>query len=210
MRATAHNIIHKPHVIDIHGLKVREARRRVERALRDAIVQKASRLRVITGRGKVIVHVGYPTESFKAPMIYNPWFEAKHIDAVVTPMGVPPADFATVMPALMRCTTVHGALITMPHKVSILSLADEVTPTAQIAGAANALVKRPDGTLLADMFDGAGFVRGVERKGKKIAGSQVLVVTFIAMLELARERLLELRQAEAFAPIYVRLAYSPA
>ena len=41
-------------------------------------------------------------------------------------------------------------------------------------------------------------------------GPQVLVVTFIAMLELARERLLEITQAEAFAPIYVRLAYEPA
>ncbi|MFG6459185.1 segregation and condensation protein A [Roseateles sp. BYS96W] len=41
-------------------------------------------------------------------------------------------------------------------------------------------------------------------------GQAVLVVTFIAMLELARERLLEITQAEAFAPIYVRLAYTPA
>jgi segregation and condensation protein A len=40
-------------------------------------------------------------------------------------------------------------------------------------------------------------------------GSAVIVVTFIAMLELSRERLLELTQAEACAPIYVRLAYSP-
>ena len=40
-------------------------------------------------------------------------------------------------------------------------------------------------------------------------GTPVLVVTFIAMLELARERLVELTQAEAFAPIYVRLAYTP-
>ncbi|WP_298832749.1 ScpA family protein [uncultured Piscinibacter sp.] len=40
-------------------------------------------------------------------------------------------------------------------------------------------------------------------------GPQVMVVTFIAMLELARERLLEVTQAEAFAPIYVRLAYEP-
>jgi segregation and condensation protein A len=39
-------------------------------------------------------------------------------------------------------------------------------------------------------------------------GSPVLVVTFIAMLELARENLLEITQAEAFAPIYVRLAYT--
>ncbi|PZP35075.1 MAG: segregation/condensation protein A [Roseateles depolymerans] len=41
-------------------------------------------------------------------------------------------------------------------------------------------------------------------------GPAVMVVTFIAMLELARERLLEITQAEAFAPIYVRLAYTPA
>jgi segregation and condensation protein A len=40
-------------------------------------------------------------------------------------------------------------------------------------------------------------------------GTPVILVTFIAMLELARERLIELTQAEAFAPIYVRLAYQP-
>ena len=39
------------------------------------------------------------------------------------------------------------------------------------------------------------------------AAPQVLVVTFIALLELAREHLIEVTQAEAFAPIYVRLAY---
>jgi segregation and condensation protein A len=41
-------------------------------------------------------------------------------------------------------------------------------------------------------------------------GTSVLVVTFIAMLELAKETLIEITQAEVFAPIYVRLAYSPA
>jgi segregation and condensation protein A len=41
-------------------------------------------------------------------------------------------------------------------------------------------------------------------------GPQVMVVTFIALLELSREHLLEVTQAEAFAPIYVRLAYQPA
>ncbi|MGI4795056.1 MAG: shikimate dehydrogenase family protein [Janthinobacterium lividum] len=130
---------------------------------------------MITGRGKVIAHVGYPTESFKAPMIYNPWFEAKGIDAIVVPIGLPAAEFAAVMPALLRVTTLHGALLTMPHKVSILALADEVTPTAQIAGAANALLKRPDGSILVDMFDGTGFVRGVERKSKAIAGVRAIV-----------------------------------
>ena len=40
-------------------------------------------------------------------------------------------------------------------------------------------------------------------------GAPVLVVTFIALLELAKETLVEITQAEAFAPIYVRLAYAP-
>jgi segregation and condensation protein A len=41
-------------------------------------------------------------------------------------------------------------------------------------------------------------------------GMPVLVVTFIALLELAKEGLIDVTQAEAFAPIYVRLAYTPA
>ncbi|HSN78787.1 MAG TPA: ScpA family protein [Rhodoferax sp.] len=40
-------------------------------------------------------------------------------------------------------------------------------------------------------------------------GARVLVVTFIALLELAKETLIDITQAEAFAPIYVRLAYTP-
>ena len=131
---------------------------------------------MITGKGRVIAHIGYPTESFKAPMIYNPWFEAKGIDAAVVPLGVKIEDFRRMLPDLFRITTMHGALITMPHKVTVMELVDEVTPTARIAGAANAVLKRPDGSLLADQFDGAGFVRGVERKGRPIAGARVLVL----------------------------------
>ena len=41
-------------------------------------------------------------------------------------------------------------------------------------------------------------------------GSPVLVVTFLALLELAKETLIEITQAEVFAPIYVRLAYTTA
>ena len=64
----------------------------------------------------------------------------------------------------------------MPHKKTTVELADEVSPTARIAGAANALLKREDGTLLADMFDGEGFVRGVRRKGRNLEGASALVI----------------------------------
>lgn len=131
---------------------------------------------MITGRTRLIAHLGYPTESFKAPMIYNPWFEANGINAVVVPVGVEAQHYPALLKALFSTTNVHGALVTMPHKVTTTRLVDEVTTTAKIAGACNAILRRPDGSLVGDMFDGAGFVRGVERKGKPIAGARALVV----------------------------------
>ncbi|KAB2966951.1 shikimate dehydrogenase [Zoogloea sp.] len=130
---------------------------------------------MISGKTTVIAHLGYPTESFKAPMIYNPWFESRGIDAVVMPMGVKPEDYPAAVESLRRMTNFRGALVTMPHKVTTLSLVDEVTPTARIAGACNAILLRPDGSLLGDQFDGAGFVRGVLRKGQVLQGRRVLV-----------------------------------
>ncbi len=130
---------------------------------------------MISGKTTLIAHLGYPTGAFKAPMIYNPWFERQGIDAVVVPMGVKPEDYPTTLKAVFRLTNLRGALVTMPHKVTTVGLVDEVTPTGRIAGACNAILLRPDGTLLGDQFDGAGFVRGVERKGRKLAGTRVLV-----------------------------------
>ena len=127
---------------------------------------------MISGKTTLIAHLGYPTETFKAPMIYNPYFEKAGIDAVVVPMGVKPEDYAQVLKALFRLTNIRGALVTMPHKVTTLALLDEVTPTVQIAGSCNAILRRPDGSLLGDMFDGAGFVRGVERKGRPLKGAK--------------------------------------
>jgi shikimate dehydrogenase len=130
---------------------------------------------MISGKTTLIAHLGYPTEAFKAPMIYNPWFDKQGIDAVVVPMGVKPDAYAAVLRSLFQLTNIRGALVTMPHKIATVALMDEVTPTARIAGACNAILLRPDGTLLGDQFDGAGFVRGVERKGRLFKGTRVLV-----------------------------------
>jgi shikimate dehydrogenase len=130
---------------------------------------------VISGKTTLIAHLGYPTETFKSPMIYNPWFEKHEIDAVVVPMGVKPDDYRSFLPSLFRMTNICGALVTMPHKVTTTTLVDEMTPTAQIAGACNAILRRPDGSLLGDQFDGAGFVRGAQRKGCRLEGAKVLL-----------------------------------
>ena len=131
---------------------------------------------MISGTTTLIAHLGYPTHSFKSPMIYNPWFEKNGIDAVVVPMGIKVEHYPEFLKTLCTLSNIRGALVTMPHKVTTLALVDEVTPTASIAGAVNAVLVREDGTLLGDQFDGAGFVRGVQRKGLDLTDKRALVV----------------------------------
>ena len=67
----------------------------------------------ISGRTKLIAHLGYPTESFKAPMIYNPYFERYNIDAVVVPMGCKAEDYPAFLKLAFKLSNIHGALVTM-------------------------------------------------------------------------------------------------
>ena len=131
---------------------------------------------MLSGKTTLIAHIGFPTTAFKAPLIYNPWFDSKGIDAMVVPMSVKAEDYPVSLREIFKMDNVHGALVTMPHKVTTASLVDEVSTTAKIAGACNAILKRPDGSLLGDMFDGSGFVRGIQRNGFKCEGAKVLLV----------------------------------
>jgi shikimate dehydrogenase len=130
---------------------------------------------MIDGKTAIIAHIGYPTESFKSPMIYNPWFAARGINAAVIPMGCRREDYASFLKLAFRLSNVQGALITMPHKVTTLDLVDETSVSAKIAGACNAVKLDERGKMIGDMFDGEGFVRGVMKKGRKPAGASALV-----------------------------------
>jgi shikimate dehydrogenase len=130
----------------------------------------------IDGLTELIAHIGHPTHSFKAPLIYNPWFERTGVNAVVVPMGCRPEGFEALLRALFALDNIRGALITMPHKVSVVGFLDEVSPAVRVAGACNAVRRDPTGRLVGDMFDGEGFVRGVRRKGVEPRGTRVLIV----------------------------------
>jgi len=131
---------------------------------------------MISGTTRLIAHLGHPTESFRAPMIYNPFFESRGIDAVVVPMGCKAPDYPAFLELVFRLSNIHGALVTMPHKVTTMALLAEASATARIAGACNAVRLDARGRLVGDMFDGEGFVRGVLRKGRTLAGTSALVV----------------------------------
>ena len=130
----------------------------------------------IDGNTELIAHIGYPTHSFKSPLIYNPYFEKEGINALVVPMGCKAEHYPAFLKSVFQLTNIRGALITMPHKVTTLALLDDVTSTVKVAGACNAVKLDQNGRLVGDMFDGAGFVRGVQRKGFVLTDKRVLVV----------------------------------
>jgi shikimate dehydrogenase len=131
---------------------------------------------LIDGNTELIAHLGFPTHSFKAPMIYNPYFESIGVNAVVVPMGCRPDAFVDVLRGVFKLENIRGALITMPHKVAVVGMLDEASRAVRVAGACNAVKRTANGRLAGDMFDGEGFVRGVLRKGLALAGARALVV----------------------------------
>ena len=129
---------------------------------------------MISGKTTLIAHVGYPTESFKAPLIYNPWFDSKGIDAVVVPMGVKAEDYPAFFDRMVKLSNIRGALVTMPHKVTTVALLDEASTAVKVAGSCNAVLVK-DGKVVGDMFDGQGFTRGLKRKGFDVKGKSCLI-----------------------------------
>ena len=161
---------------------------------------------MISGNTKLIAHLGFPTHSFKAPLIYNPYFEKNGIDAVVVPMGCRPDDYKAFLKLVFRLSNIHGALITMPHKITTMGLLDEISTNAQVAGACNAVKIRSDGGLVGDMFDGEGFVRGMLRRGREIKGKKAIMagaggVGSAIAASLAKAGLAELALSDASIPM---------
>jgi len=131
---------------------------------------------VIRGTTQLVAHYGYPVAPVKSPMIYNPYFAHTGIDAAVVPIGVSPDDYPATLRAMFRVTNMLGAIITMPHKRSTVAMLDDCSPQVRIAGACNAIVRRSDGTLFGDLFDGLGFIRALARNGVQVEGARCLVI----------------------------------
>jgi len=161
---------------------------------------------MISGNTKLIAHLGFPTHSFKAPLIYNPYFEKNGIDAVVVPMGCRPDDYKAFLKLVFRLSNIHGALITMPHKITTMGLLDKISTNAQVAGACNAVKIGSDGGLVGDMFDGEGFVRGMLRRGREIESKRAIMagaggVGSAIAASLAKAGLAELALSDASIPM---------
>ncbi len=106
--------------------------------------------------------IGWPIAHSRSPRLHGHWLKRYGIAGYYVPLPVMPEHLAEVLRAMPRMGFV-GANVTIPHKESVLALADVVTDRAALIGAANTLIFRPDGKIHADNTDGYGFIANIRQ-----------------------------------------------
>ena len=107
--------------------------------------------------------IGAPVAHSRSPALHGHWLRRYGIRGHYVPLEVSQADLPEVVRLLPRMGFV-GCNVTIPHKETVLRLADVVTDRASLIGAANTLIYRSDGKLHADNTDGFGFMANLRQE----------------------------------------------
>jgi len=106
--------------------------------------------------------IGQPVSHSLSPRLHGFWLQKYGIAGHYVPLDVGQADLAQVLDALPRMGFV-GVNVTIPHKETVLKLADVTSDRATLIGAANTLIFRKDGKIQADNTDGYGFIANLRQ-----------------------------------------------
>jgi shikimate dehydrogenase len=118
----------------------------------------------MTGNSPALAAViGWPIGHSRSPVLHTHWLRRYGIDGYYVPIGLPQAEFEKGLRSL-PLLGFRGANVTIPHKVTALSIADTVTDRAVLIGAANTMTFRADGSIRADNTDGYGFIQNIRQR----------------------------------------------
>lgn len=129
---------------------------------------------MISARTRVCAVIGDPVEHSLSPQLHNAAFCASAVDLVYVAFRVRPNDLAAAI-AGVRALGVRGLSVTIPHKVAILPLLDEVDPPAAHIGSVNTVVNE-GGRLIGYSTDGPGALRAIRAAGVAPEGKTVLLL----------------------------------
>ncbi len=104
--------------------------------------------------------IGAPIAHSRSPRLHQYWLNAYRIRGYYVPLHVDSSSLENVLKTMPNMGFV-GANVTIPHKEHVLNIADVVTDRAALIGAANTLIFRDDGSVLADNTDGYGFIENL-------------------------------------------------
>jgi shikimate dehydrogenase len=127
----------------------------------------------ITGTTKLAAVLGFPVEHSRSPAMLNAAFVADKIDAVMVPIGVEPAGLAAVVAGL-RAANALGVSVTIPHKLAVAKLCDELSPEAKAIGAVNCLQLGEQ--IVGHNTDCAGFLDALVAAGCELRGKRVILL----------------------------------
>lgn len=115
---------------------------------------------------KLVGVIGDPISHSLSPRMHRYWLGQTKVVGDYVPLPVKTENLSEVLCALPKMGF-YGVNITIPHKISVLMIADEVTERASAIGAANTLTFRPDGSIHADNTDGIGFIENLRNNAPK-------------------------------------------
>ena len=118
---------------------------------------------LLTARARLAGVVGWPVSHSRSPLLHNHWLSRHGIDGAYVPLPVRPDDLPRAIAGL-RAAGFRGVNVTVPHKVAVAGLCDELRPAAQAAGAVNTLVFTEAG-IVGDNTDGVGFLANLRAHG---------------------------------------------
>lgn len=130
----------------------------------------------LTGATRLFAIIGDPIDQAGSPGLFNQAFRARGLPAVLVPLHIPTSGLAELVRVYRQSGNWDGLIVTVPHKVDMCAFVDDLGPGAQNTGAVNAIKKAPDGRLIGDNFDGAGFVRGLGHHGHALPGKRILMI----------------------------------
>lgn len=130
----------------------------------------------ISGKTRVVVHLTYPAKHLRTPEFFNPLLEQMGHDAVLVPWEVSPDHLATAWQGLRGIENLAGVIVTVPHKLEVAALCDELHGVAKILNVCNVARRLPDGRFIGCMFDGEGFVQGLKQQGHDLNHKRVLLL----------------------------------
>lgn len=106
--------------------------------------------------------IGSPISHSKSPQLHRHWLSTYGLRGYYIPIDVAYEDLENVLRMMPKMGFV-GANVTIPYKEKVLELADQITDRATLIGAANTLIFRKDGRVIADNTDGFGFLENIRQ-----------------------------------------------
>lgn len=119
--------------------------------------------------------IGHPISHSRSPLIHGEFAKSTHQRMTYERFDIAPAELAARVHELFNAG-IRGLNVTVPHKESIVTLTNELTQRARLAGAVNTLSVLPDGSVRGDNTDGAGLIADLHYLGIGISGRSVLIL----------------------------------